>query len=178
MKLSRRRVLHLAAGAAALPGISRIASAQAYPARPVTIVVPFAAGGSSDVSARIVGEYMARTLGQQFIIENVPGAGGTTGSTRASAIRGSLADSSAIFRRGPDQGIGCGAPLRESEDPTKSKKRPPTQAAFEYFRVNHSSSFTWLRIFVVRCGLPCDPPLGGHSCNGGMIPRFHRGVCD
>src|SRR5262249_57027142 len=57
--------------------------AQAYPARPVTIVVPFAAGGSTDVSARIVGEYMARALGQQFIIENVPGAGGTTGSTRA-----------------------------------------------------------------------------------------------
>jgi tripartite-type tricarboxylate transporter receptor subunit TctC len=63
--------------------MSRMASAQAYPARPVTIVVPFAAGGSTDVSARIVGEYMARTLGQQFIIENVPGAGGTTGSTRA-----------------------------------------------------------------------------------------------
>jgi tripartite-type tricarboxylate transporter receptor subunit TctC len=83
MKLSRRRVLYLAAGAAALPAVSRMASAQAYPARPVTIVVPFAAGGSSDVSARIVGEYMARTLGQQFIIENVPGAGGTTGSTRA-----------------------------------------------------------------------------------------------
>src|SRR5262245_63600127 len=36
----------------------------------------------------------------------------------------------------------------------------------------------WLRIFVVRCGLPCDPPLGGHSCNGGMIPRFHRAACD
>ena len=77
MKFPRRQFLHLAAGAAALPDISRMASAQAYPARPV------AAGGSTDVSARIVGEYMARTLGQQFIIENVPGAGGTTGSTRA-----------------------------------------------------------------------------------------------
>src|SRR5262249_1456665 len=86
MKLPRREFLHLAAGAAALPGISRIASAQAYPARPVTIVVPFAAGASTDVSARIVGEYMARTLGQQFIIENVPGAGGTTGSTRANDV--------------------------------------------------------------------------------------------
>ena len=72
MKLPhRRQFLHLAAGAAALPAMSRMASAEAYPARPVTIVVPFAAGGSSDVSARIVGEYMARTLGQQFIIENV-----------------------------------------------------------------------------------------------------------
>src|SRR5215468_1875102 len=83
MKLSRRRFLHLAAGAAALPAMPRFAWAQAYPARPVTIIVPFAAGGSTDVSARIVGEYMARALGQQFIIENVPGAGGTTGSTRA-----------------------------------------------------------------------------------------------
>jgi len=83
VKLPRRQFLHLAACAAALPAVSRMASAQAYPARPVTIIVPFAAGGSSDVSARIVAEYMSRTLGQQFIIENVPGAGGTTGSTRA-----------------------------------------------------------------------------------------------
>src|SRR6516162_360047 len=87
MKLRRRQFLHLAAGAAALPAMSRMASAQAYPARPVTIVVPFAAGGSSDVSARIIGEYMARTLGQQFIIENVVGAGGTTGSLRAMRAR-------------------------------------------------------------------------------------------
>ena len=85
--LGRRKFLQLAAGAAALPAMSRMASAQAYPARPVTIVVPFAAGGSSDVSARIIGEYMARTLGQQFIIENVVGAGGTTGSLRAMRAR-------------------------------------------------------------------------------------------
>jgi tripartite-type tricarboxylate transporter receptor subunit TctC len=83
MKLPRRNFLHLAAGAAALPAVSRIAWAQAYPTRPVTIIVPFAAGGGTDVSARIVGDYMSRTLGQQFIIENVPGAGGTTGSIRA-----------------------------------------------------------------------------------------------
>jgi putative tricarboxylic transport membrane protein len=83
MKLPRRHFLHLAAGAAALSAISRIAWAQTYPTRPVTIIVPFAAGGATDVGARVVGEHMTRTLGQQFVIENVPGAGGTTGSTRA-----------------------------------------------------------------------------------------------
>src|SRR5262249_33680360 len=83
MKLPRRRVLHLAAGAAALTGISRIASAQAYPARPVTIVVPFAAGGSTDVSARVGRGYTARTRRQDCMHENRGGAGGTTGSTRA-----------------------------------------------------------------------------------------------
>src|SRR5262245_3601348 len=83
MKLPRRKFLYLTAGAAALPATSHIARAQAYPSRPVTIIVPFAAGGATDVGARVVGEYMTRALGQQFIIENVPGAGGTTGSTRA-----------------------------------------------------------------------------------------------
>src|SRR5262245_16698198 len=88
MKLPhRRQFLHLAAGAAALPALSRVAPAQAYPTRPVTIIVPFAAGGGTDVAARIIGEYMSRTLGQQFIIENVTGAGGTTGSTRAMRAR-------------------------------------------------------------------------------------------
>ena len=82
MKFHRRRFMHFAAGAAALPAVSRIARAQAYPSRPVTIIVPFAAGGPTDVTARVIGEHMSRTLGQQFIIENVAGAGGTTGSTR------------------------------------------------------------------------------------------------
>jgi tripartite-type tricarboxylate transporter receptor subunit TctC len=83
MKLARRRFLHLAASAAALTAIPRIARAQAYPTRPVTMIVPFAAGGPSDVAARIVGEHMSRTLGQQVVIENVVGAGGTIGSIRA-----------------------------------------------------------------------------------------------
>ena len=83
MKLPRRQFLHVAAGAAALPPLSRIVWARAYPSRPVTIIVPFAAGGATDVAARVIGEHMARTLGRQIIIENVPGAGGTTGSTRA-----------------------------------------------------------------------------------------------
>jgi tripartite-type tricarboxylate transporter receptor subunit TctC len=82
MKLPRRTFLHLAAGAAALPAVSRIARAQAYPSRTMTLVVPFAAGGSTDVTARIIAEYMSRTLGRQVLVENVVGAGGTTGTTR------------------------------------------------------------------------------------------------
>jgi tripartite-type tricarboxylate transporter receptor subunit TctC len=83
MRLRRRKFLHLAAGVAALPATTRLARARSYPTRPVTIIVPFAPGGGADVSARVVGEGMSRTLGQQFIIENFPGAGGTTASTRA-----------------------------------------------------------------------------------------------
>ena len=82
MKLPRRNFLHLAAGAAALPAVSRFAFAQAYPTRPVTMVVPFAAGGTTDFAARAVSEHMSHTLGKQFIVENVPGAGGTIGSIR------------------------------------------------------------------------------------------------
>jgi tripartite-type tricarboxylate transporter receptor subunit TctC len=82
MKLPRRKFLHLAAGAVALPAASRIAIAQAYPTRPVTMIVPFAPGGTTDVAGRIVGGYLSRTLGQQFVVENVVGAGGTTGTTR------------------------------------------------------------------------------------------------
>jgi putative tricarboxylic transport membrane protein len=83
MKLWRRQFLHLATGAAALPAVSRIARAQAYPARTITLIVPFPPGGSTDVAARIVADHMSRTLGQQLVVQNVSGAGGTTGSTRA-----------------------------------------------------------------------------------------------
>jgi len=83
MRLPRRRFLNLAAGAAAVPAVSRIAWAQAYPTRPITIIVPFAAGGGTDVPARIVGEHMSRTLGQQMVVQNITGAGGTVGSIRA-----------------------------------------------------------------------------------------------
>jgi putative tricarboxylic transport membrane protein len=83
MKLPhRRQFLHLAAGVAAVPIVSRVAKAQAYPTRPITMIVPFAAGGPSDVAARIVSEHMSRTLGQRLVVENVVGAGGTTGSLR------------------------------------------------------------------------------------------------
>ena len=64
-----------------------VAAAQAYPSRPVTIVVPFAAGGPTDIIARITGEYFSKALGQQFVVENIAGAGGTTGITRASQAK-------------------------------------------------------------------------------------------
>ena len=72
---------------AALAVTATSAAAQNYPTRPVTVVVPFAAGGPTDIIARIVGEYFSRTLGQQFIVENVAGAGGTTGITRAAQAK-------------------------------------------------------------------------------------------
>ena len=74
MKLPRRNFLHLAAGAAALPAVSRIASAQAYPTRPVRIIVGFAPSGATDIMARLIGQWLSERLGQQFIAENRPGA--------------------------------------------------------------------------------------------------------
>jgi len=80
MKLPRRQFLHLAAGAAALPAVSRNARAQAYPSRPVRIIVPFAAGGGTDITARLIGQWLSDRLGQQFVIENRPGAGTNIGT--------------------------------------------------------------------------------------------------
>jgi tripartite-type tricarboxylate transporter receptor subunit TctC len=74
VKLPRRRFLRLAAGAAALPAFSRIAQAQAYPARPVRLIVGFAAGGTTDITARLIGQWLSERLGQQFVIENRTGA--------------------------------------------------------------------------------------------------------
>ena len=82
MNHCRRRFLHFATSAV-LSVTPRLAGAQIYPLRPVTMIVPFAAGGPSDVAARILSEHMSRTLGQRFVIENVLGAGGTIGSMRA-----------------------------------------------------------------------------------------------
>ena len=82
MKLPRRKFLRLAAGAAALPTIPDIARAQAYPTRPMTMVVPYAAGGPTDTIARIMAERMRVSLGQIVLVENVTGAAGTIGVGR------------------------------------------------------------------------------------------------
>jgi tripartite-type tricarboxylate transporter receptor subunit TctC len=80
MKLPRRRFLHLAAGAASLPAVSRIAWAQSYPSRPVRLIVGFPAGGPGDLVARLIGQWLSERLGQQFVIENRPGAGSNIGT--------------------------------------------------------------------------------------------------
>jgi tripartite-type tricarboxylate transporter receptor subunit TctC len=87
MKLPRREFLCLAAGAAALPPMSRIARAQTYPSRPITIVVPFAAGGAADVVGRVVAERMRQSLGQPLTIQNVGGADGTIAVGRVARAR-------------------------------------------------------------------------------------------
>ena len=83
MKLPRRQFLRIAAGAAAFPAITQIASAQAYPSRPVRIIVGFAPGGGTDITARLSGQWLSERLGQSFIIENRPGA---TGNLSAEAV--------------------------------------------------------------------------------------------
>jgi len=80
MKFPRRKFLHLALGAAALPAVPSITRAQTYPSRPARIVVPFAAGGSTDIIARLIGQWLSERLGQQFVIENRPGAGSNIGT--------------------------------------------------------------------------------------------------
>jgi tripartite-type tricarboxylate transporter receptor subunit TctC len=77
--LHRRQFLHLAGGAGSLPALTRVARAQTYPTRPVRIIVPFSAGGGTDVAARIIGEYLSRAFARQVFVENRSGAGGNIG---------------------------------------------------------------------------------------------------
>jgi tripartite-type tricarboxylate transporter receptor subunit TctC len=81
----RPKILHLAADAAARPSASRTAQAHTYPARPVRVIVDFAAGGATDIVARLIGQWLSDRLSQQFIVENRPGAGGSNHSVRSTA---------------------------------------------------------------------------------------------
>jgi tripartite-type tricarboxylate transporter receptor subunit TctC len=83
MKLLRRQFIHLAAGSAALPVLSRIARAQAYPTRPVRIIVAFAPSGTTDIFARLAAQKLTENLGKQFYVENIPGASGNIGTAQA-----------------------------------------------------------------------------------------------
>ena len=98
----RRRFLHLAAGFAALPAAARIAAAQTYPSRPVRLVVGFAAGGTQDVIARLIGPWLSERLGQQIVIENRPGA---ASNLAAEAVVKSPPDGYTLFMIGPNNAI-------------------------------------------------------------------------
>ena len=102
MKLPRRRVLQLAAGAAALHALPQGASAQAYPARPVRVVVPVAPGGANDVTGRLISQWFSEHLGQQFVVENRPGAGTNIGTE---AVIRSAADGYTLLISGSNAAI-------------------------------------------------------------------------
>ncbi len=97
MMIPRRRFLSLLAGAAVLPSIAPLARAEAYPARPVRLVVPQAAGGAADISARLIGQWLSERLGQTFVVENKPGAGGNIGTE---AVVGAPADGYTLLLAG------------------------------------------------------------------------------
>jgi len=104
MKLCRRQFLHLAAGVAALPAASRFACAQAYPSRPVRIVAGFPAGSATDIGARLIGQWLSERLGQPFVIENRPGAGGNIGTE---AVVRAPADGYTLLMVNPPHAIGA-----------------------------------------------------------------------
>jgi tripartite-type tricarboxylate transporter receptor subunit TctC len=102
MKLPRRNFLHLLAGAAALPAVSRIAWAQAYPTQPVRIVVGFPAGGTADIMARLMGQWLSERLGQPFVVESRPGAGSNIATE---AVVRAAADGYTLLTVGTTQAI-------------------------------------------------------------------------
>jgi tripartite-type tricarboxylate transporter receptor subunit TctC len=102
MEIPRRQFLHLAAGAAAIPAVSRIARAETYPSRPVRWIVPYPPGGATDIQARLLGQRLSERLGQPFIIENRPGGGGNIGTE---AVVRAAADGYTLLLVGPPHAI-------------------------------------------------------------------------
>src|SRR4051794_16681600 len=102
MKLPRRQFLHLAAAVAALPAVSPVARAQAYPTRPVRIIVGFAAGGGNDILARLMGQWLSERLGQQFVFENRPGG---AAHIAPEGVGGAPADGHTLLLVGPPNAI-------------------------------------------------------------------------
>ena len=117
MKLPRRTFLYLAAGAAALPVLSSIAWAQAYPTRPVRFIHGFAAGGSGDIAARLIAQLLSDRLGQQFIVENRTGAGG---NIAVEAVARAPADGVVL-------GVSAAMPLAEPGSASPQQQRAPTE---------------------------------------------------
>ena len=142
--LHRRQFLHLAAGAAAIPAVSRIARAQAYPTRPVRIIVPFPAGGATDIAARLIGQWLAERLGQQFIIENRAGAGGNIGTE-------------AVVKAPPD-----GYTLLQIATPKWAKRRTLPKSQFQLCSRHYAGNRH-------RADIVCDRSASvgsGHDCSG------------
>src|SRR5271169_2028566 len=102
MKFPRRKFLHLAAAAATLSATSRITSAQVYPSRPVHLIVGFAAGTGNDIAARLVGQWLSERLGQEFVIENRPGA---SSNLAVEAVARALPDGYTLLSVGPATAI-------------------------------------------------------------------------
>src|SRR5262245_3211301 len=163
MKLARRHFLHLAAGAATLPTVSRIATAQTYPSRPITIVVPYPPGGLIDALARILAESMRGALGQTVVIENIGGANGSIGVGR---VARAAPDGYTLSIGASDQFVVNGAIYPLQYDVVKD---------FELVALLASSS----ALIVTRVAVPASDLKGliaWLKANHGQVAQGHNGT--